>query len=96
LRGPDGLETGHFRAHNPGMQRRAWKIVIHIPGLDNKLGWTEYFLVRDSDRMSALAALWRARPDLASHSYEFKGEASQDFLDWIHPDKDVFSIMVLS
>jgi hypothetical protein len=54
------------------------------------------FLVRDSDRMSALAALLRGRPDLASHSYEFRGEASQDFLDWIQPDKDVFSIMVLS
>jgi hypothetical protein len=46
--------------------------------------------------MSALAALLRARPDLANHSYEFKGEATQDFLDWIQPEKDVFSIMVVS
>ena len=46
--------------------------------------------------MSALAALLRARPDLASYAYEFKGEASQDLLDWVQPDKDVFCVMVVS
>ena len=42
--------------------------------------------------MSALAALLRARPDLANYAYEFKGEASQDFFDWVGPDKDVFCV----
>jgi hypothetical protein len=78
------------------MQRRAWKIILRVPGLDGKSGWNEYFIVKDSDRMSALAALLRARPDLANYAYEFKGEASQDFFDWVEPDKDVFCVMVLS
>jgi hypothetical protein len=78
------------------MQRRAWKIIVRVAGLDGKSGWNESFIVKDSDRMSALAAMLRARPDLASYAYEFKGEASQDFLDWVQPDKDVFQVMVVS
>jgi hypothetical protein len=78
------------------MQRRAWKIVVSVPGLDGKSGWNEYFIVKDSDRMSARAALLRARPDLASYAYDFKGEASQDLLDWVQPDKDVFCVMAVS
>jgi hypothetical protein len=78
------------------MQRRAWKIILRVPGLDGKSGWNEYFIVKDSDRMSARAALLRARPDLANYAYEFKGEASQDLLDWVQPDKDVFCVMVVS
>jgi hypothetical protein len=68
------------------MQRRAWKIIVRVPGLEGKPGWNEYFVVKDSDRMSALAALLRARPDLVSYAYEFQGEASQDFFDWVEPD----------
>jgi hypothetical protein len=78
------------------MQRRAWKIIVRVPGLDERPGWNEYFIIKDSDRMSALAALLRARPDLANYPYEFMGEASQDFLDWVQPDKDVFYVMVVS
>jgi hypothetical protein len=33
---------------------------------------------------------------LAEARMEAKGEAAQDFLDWIQPDRDVFSIMVVS
>jgi hypothetical protein len=83
------------------MQRRAWKIIVRVPGLDEKPGWekpgwNEYFIIKDSDRMSALAALLRARPDLANYPYEFMGEAGQDFLDWVQPDKDVFCVMAVS
>jgi hypothetical protein len=35
-----------------GDAKRAWKIIIRVPGLGNKSGWAEYFLVRDSDRMA--------------------------------------------
>jgi hypothetical protein len=90
------LERDRLWAHISGMQRRAWKIIVRVPGLEGKPGWNEYFVVKDSDRMSALAALLRARPDLASYAHEFQGEASQDFFDWVEPDKDVFCVMVLS
>jgi hypothetical protein len=69
-----GLERDRLRAHIPEMQRRAWKIILRVPGLDGKSGSNEYFVVKDSDRMSALAALLRARPDLGNYAYEFKGE----------------------
>ena len=76
------------------MQKKPWKLVAHIPGLDGP-GWREYFIVRETERMPAIAALLRARPDLDEARIEVKGEAGQDFLDWLEPDSDVFSIMVV-
>ena len=78
------------------MQKKPWKLIAYIEGLDGKPGWQEYFLVRDVDRYAAIATLLKGRPDLGNPRVEVKGGASPDFLDWIQPDKDVFSIMVVS
>jgi hypothetical protein len=78
------------------MQKKPWKLIARIPGLDGKSGRHEYFIVRESERMAAIARLLRARPDLEEANIEIKGEASESFLDWLQPDKDVFSIMVVS
>jgi hypothetical protein len=78
------------------MTKKPWKLIAHIPGLDDKPGWHEYFIVRDSDRMGAKAALLRTLPDLEDANIEIKGEAGEGFLDWLQPDKDVFSIIVVS
>lgn len=57
-------------------------------------GRRAYFIVRATDQPSAMATLFQIRPDLAgTTTCEVKGEASQDFLDWLQPDKDVFSII---
>jgi hypothetical protein len=84
------------RRHIAGMPKKLWKIIAHIPGLDGEPGWQEYFVVREVDRVSAIATLLRNRPDLEEAACEVKGEAGPDFLDWLQPDKDVFSIMVVS
>ena len=78
------------------MQKKPWKLIAHIEGPDGKRNCREYFLVKDVDRYAAIATLLRGRPDLANPRVEVKGGASPDFLDWIQPDKDVFSIMVVS
>jgi hypothetical protein len=78
------------------MQKKPWKIIAHIPGLDGSPGRHEYFIVREIDRANALATLLRARPDLAEGASEIMGEASQDLLDWLQPDNDVFQVMVVS
>jgi hypothetical protein len=78
------------------MQKKPWRLIAHIPGLDGKAGFHEYFIVRDTERMTAVATLLKARPDLGKARIEIKGEASQDFLDWLQPDSDVFQVMVLS
>jgi hypothetical protein len=78
------------------MQKQSWKFIAHIPGIDGRPGWLEYFVVRETSAVPALAALIKARPDLAKVRCESKGHADQDFLDWLQPDQDVFSIMALS
>jgi len=78
------------------MRKKPWKLIAYIEGPDGKSGPQEYFLVRDVDRYAAIATLLKTRPDLGKSRVEVKGGASPDFLDWIQPDKDVFSIMVLS
>ena len=72
------------------MQKRSWKLIAHVPGLDEKPAWKEYFLVRDAGQMQAVAALLRARTDLADCRIEQKGEAGRDLVDWLEPDSDVF------
>lgn len=95
---PGGVENGRFRAHIPGMQKKPWKLIAHIPGLDGSAGFLEYFIVRNAKQMGAVATLLKARPDLEGVRVEAKGEASQDFLDWLQPepDGDVFQVMVVS
>jgi hypothetical protein len=78
------------------MQKKPWKLVAHIEKSDDRPGRQEYFLVRDADRYAAIATLLKERPDLGNPRVEVKGGASPDFLDWIQPDKDVFSIRVVS
>jgi len=95
LRQRSGLEKDRVGAHI-GRMKKPWKIVVHIQGVDGKPSWKEYFIVRDTDGQAALATLRSVRPDLLYFLSEVKGEATQDFLDWIQPDKDVFSIMVVS
>lgn len=56
----------------------------------------ENIFFRDVDRYAAIATLLKGRPDLGNPRIEVKGGASPDFLNWIQPDKDVFSIMVVS
>jgi len=77
------------------MQKKPWKLVAHIEESDGGPGRQEYFLVRDVDRYAAIATLLKGRPDLGNPRVEVKGGASPDFLDWIQPDKDVFSIRVV-
>jgi hypothetical protein len=77
------------------MQKKPWKLIAHIEGPDGPLGFREYFLVRDVDRYAAIATLLKGRPDLGNPRVEVKGGASPGFLDWIQPDKDVFSIRVV-
>jgi hypothetical protein len=38
------------------MQKKPWKIIAHIPGLDGNAR-LEYFIVREADRVSAIATL---------------------------------------
>ena len=78
------------------MQKKPWKLVAHIEKSDGRPDSREYFLVRDVDRYAAIATLLKGRPDLGNPRVEVKGGASPDFLDWIQPDKDVFSIRVVS
>ena len=78
------------------MRKKPWKLVAQIEESDGRPSWQEYFLVRDVDRYAAIATLLKGRPDLGNPSVEVKGGASPDFLDWIQPDKDVFSITVVS
>jgi hypothetical protein len=92
---PDRLEKDRVGAHI-GRMKKPWKIIVHVQGVDGKPGSKEYFIVRDTDKQAALATLRRTRPDLLYFLSEVKGEATQDFLDWIQPDKDVFSIMVVA
>jgi hypothetical protein len=77
------------------MQKKPWKLIAHIEKSDGRAGREEYFLVRDVDRYAAIATLLKGRPDLGNPRVEVKGGASPDFLDWIQPDKDVFSIRVV-
>jgi hypothetical protein len=77
------------------MQKKPWKLIAHIERSDGTPGGQEYFLVRDVDRYAAIATLLKGRPDLGNPRVEVKGGASPDFLDWIQPDKDVFSIRVV-
>ena len=79
-----------------GMQTRAWKLVAHIPGLDGKPGWREYYVVRDTGQMQAVATLIKRRPELADCRIEPRGEASEGFMDWVEPDNDVFQVVVMS
>lgn len=90
---PKNREQG-FGAH--AMKTRSWKLIAHIDGLDGAPGWQEYFLVRETGQMEAVAALLRSRPDLASSRIEPRGEAGPDLIDWLQPDSDVFQIMVVS
>jgi len=76
--------------------KKPWKIIARIPALDDSPGCHEHFIVRATDRHAAVATLRKARTDLLDVACEVKGEAGQDFLDWLQPDKDVFSIMVVS
>ena len=78
------------------MQKKPWKLIAHIEKSDGRPGCQEYFLVRDVDRYAAIATLLKGRPDLGNPRVEVKGGASPGFLDWIQPDKDVFSIRVAS
>jgi hypothetical protein len=74
----------------------AWKIIATTerPGRDVHL--REYFIVREADRDAAIAALRRNCPDLFDANCEVRGEASQDFLDWLDKDQDIFCIMSLT
>jgi hypothetical protein len=78
------------------MQKKPWKLIAYIPGLNGAPGFQEYFIVRGADAATAIAALLTARTDLSNIQIEVKGEADKSFLDWLQPDRDVFSIMVLS
>jgi hypothetical protein len=69
--------------------RKPWKIVAH------KSESKEYFIVGDAERMGAVTRLLKERPDLGQARIEFKGEAPEDFLDWL-PDGDVFQVTVKS
>ena len=91
-----GLEGWPVPGHIGAMRKKPWKLIAYVEGADGKSGSQEYFLVRDVDRYAAIAALLKSRPDLENSRVEVKGGASPDFLDWIQPDKDVFSIMVVS
>jgi hypothetical protein len=75
--------------------KKPWKIIARIPPLDDAPGCQQYFIVRAPDRHAAIATLRKARTDLLDVPCEVKGEAGQDFLDWLQLDKDVFSIMVV-
>jgi hypothetical protein len=77
-----------------GSMKKPWKIVACIPAVDEAPGYHEYFIVRATDRHTALATLRKARKDLLDIACEVKGEAGHDFLDWLEFDKDVFSIIV--
>jgi hypothetical protein len=79
-----------------GGMKKPWKIIARIPALDDAPGCHEHFIVRATDRHAAIATLRKARTDLLDVPCEVKGEAGQDFLDWLQSDKDVFSIMVVS
>ena len=81
--------------HIEGM-KKPWKIIALIPGLDDAPACHEYFIVRATDRHAAMATLRNVRRDLLDVHCEIKGEADQDFLDWLQLDKNVFSIMVVS
>jgi len=76
--------------------KKPWKIIACIPALDDAPECREYFIVRAIDRHAAIAALRTTRSDLLDVPCKVKGEAGQGFLDWLEPDKDVFSIMVVS
>lgn len=91
-----GLDCSPSTAHIGGMQKKPWKLIAHIPGLDGKPGFQEYFIVRDVNRTDSVASLLKARPDLGEANIEVKGEAGQDLLDWLQPDNDVFQVMVVS
>jgi hypothetical protein len=78
------------------MQKKPWKLIAHIPGLDGKLGSQEYFIVREINQYNAVATLLRVRRDLVQSPIVVKGEAGQGFLDWLQPDRDVFQVMVVS
>jgi len=79
-----------------GSMKKTWKIVARVPAVDEAPGYREYFIVRATDRHDALATLQKARKDLLDIPCEVKGEAGEDFLDWLEFDKDVFSIIVVS
>jgi hypothetical protein len=38
------------------MQKKPWKLISHVPGLDKKPGRKEYYVVRETDQSSAI---WR-------------------------------------
>jgi hypothetical protein len=78
------------------MQKKPWKIVAYTERLGGGLGSQEYFIVRELNAHAAIATLQTVRTDLLAARCEVKGEASGDFLDWLQPDEDVFSIVVLS
>jgi len=82
--------------HMNRMQKPFWKVIASIPGLEGKPDILEYFVVREVDRMPAVAALLKSRPDLGQARIQVKGEAGQDFLDWLEPDADVFRVMAVS
>lgn len=90
------MENEPVPGHIGRMRKKPWKLIAYIEGQDGKSGSREYFLVRDVDRYAAMATLLKGRPDLGKSRVEVKGGASPDFLDWIQPEKDVFSIMVVS
>lgn len=90
------MENEPVPGHIGRMRKKPWRLIAYVEGLDGKSGSQEYFLVRDVDRYAAIATLLKGRPDLGTSRVEVKGGANPDFLDWIQPDKDVFSIMVVS
>jgi hypothetical protein len=90
---PQRLEKRRGGVHT-GSMKKPWKIVACIPAVDEAPGYHEYFIVRATDRHTALATLRKARKDLLDIACEVKGEAGHDFLDWLEFDKDVFSIIV--
>jgi len=78
------------------MQKKPWKIVAYTERLGGGPGSQEYFIVRELNAHAAIVTLQTVRTDLLDARCEVKGEASGHFLDWLQPDEDVFSIVVLS
>jgi hypothetical protein len=74
----------------------AWKIIATTERPGRGVHLREYFIVREADRNAAIAALRRNCPDLFDANCEVRGEASQDFLDWLDEDQDIFCIMSLT
>ena len=88
---------GRLRAHILLMEKKLWKLIANMPGIAGKPGLKEYYVVREVDEQTAMAALLSTRVDLqGAATIELRGQADQAFIEWVQPDRDVFQVMVAS